>query len=200
MTAYPRAELEEMVQRWLAANRQAEKAGDWSQYLGAMYTDDAEYRWNMGANEEFVARNREEIEKWALGEQMVGFEAWRYPYHRILIDEQQGEVIGLWTQVSPAKREDGTHYTVAGISGSWFRYAGNYQWEWQRDFFDLGNTKALFFELAAAGKLDPAIKEKIGKLAKGRPLPGHEKLRPEASLLQKLKGFLVMLRIAIFNQ
>jgi hypothetical protein len=40
---------------------------------------------------------------------------------------------------------------------------------------------------AAAGKLDPAVKEKIGKLAKGHPLPGHEKIRAEASLLQKVK-------------
>ena len=70
MAAYPRAELEEMVERWLEANRQAEKDGDWPKHLGAMYTDDAEYRWNIGPNEEFVARNREEIEKWALGEQM----------------------------------------------------------------------------------------------------------------------------------
>ncbi len=200
MAAYPRAELEEMVERWLEANRQAEKDGDWPKHLGAMYTDNAEYRWNIGPNEEFVAHNREEIEKWALGEQMEGFEEWKYPYHRILIDEKQGEVIGLWTQVSPAKREDGSNYTVEGVGGSWFRYAGDYKWEWQRDFFDLGNTKALFFELAAAGKLDPAVKEKIGKLAKGHPLPGHEKLRPEASLLHKLKGFLVMVRIAIFNK
>jgi hypothetical protein len=56
---------------------------------------------------------------------------------------------------------------VAGIGGSWFRYGGNYKWEWQRDFFDLGNVKALFFELAADGKLDLAVKRKIGKLAKG---------------------------------
>jgi hypothetical protein len=86
MAAYPRAELEEMVERWLQANRDAEKAGNWPKYLGAMYTDDAEYRWNIGPNEEFVARSRKEIEEWALGVQMEGFEEWRYPYHRILSD------------------------------------------------------------------------------------------------------------------
>jgi len=178
MAAYPRAELEEMVERWLQANRDAEKEGNWPKYLGAMYTDDAEYRWNIGPNEEFVARSRKEIEEWALGVQMEGFEEWRYPYHRILIDEKQGEVIGLWRQVSPALREDGTHYEVAGIGGSWFRYGGNYKWEWQRDFFDLGNVKALFFEL----------------------LPGHERLRERPGLLKKLKGFMVMVRIALFNK
>ena len=35
MTAYPRAELEEMVERWLQANRDAEKEGNWPKYLGA---------------------------------------------------------------------------------------------------------------------------------------------------------------------
>ncbi len=30
MTAYPRAELDEMVERWLQANRDAEEAGDGS--------------------------------------------------------------------------------------------------------------------------------------------------------------------------
>jgi hypothetical protein len=46
---------------------------------------------------------------------MEGFEEWKYPYHRILIDEKQGEVIGLWSQVSPAKREDGTKLASARI-------------------------------------------------------------------------------------
>ncbi|NOS89456.1 MAG: nuclear transport factor 2 family protein [Methylococcaceae bacterium] len=199
MAAYPRAELEEMVARWLQANRDAEREGNWPKYLGAMYTDDAEYRWNIGPNEEFVARNRKQIEEWALGVQMEGFEAWRYPYHRILIDEQQGEVIGLWTQVSPALREDGTPYQVEGIGGSWFRYGGNYKWEWQRDFFDLGNVKALFFELAADGKLDIAVQKKIGKLAKGQLLPGHERLRPAPSMWKKIKGVLAMVRIAVLG-
>lgn len=200
MAAYPRAELEEMVERWLQANRNAEKEGNWAKHLGDLYTENAEYRWNIGPNEEFVARSRQQIKEWALGVQMEGFEEWRYPYHRILIDDKQGEVIGFWRQVSPALRDDGSHYEVAGIGGSWFRYGGNYQWEWQRDFFDLGNVKALFFELAADGKLDPAVKRKIGKLAKGQLLPGHERLRKPAGLWKKLKGLLAMVRIALFNR
>jgi len=200
MAQYPREELEEMVERWLAANRNAEKEGNWPKYLGAMYTDDAEYQWNMGPNEEFVARGRKQIEEWALGVQMEGFEKWRYPYHRILIDEKLGEVIGFWRQVAPAKREDGTNYEVEGIGGSWFRYAGDFKWNWQRDFFDLGNVKALLFELAADGKLDPAVKQKICKLAKGQLLPGHERLREKPGLLKKIKGGLAMARIAILGR
>ena len=33
------------------------------------------------------------------------------------------------------------------MGGPWFRYAGNYKWSWQRDFFDFGNAMALFMEL-----------------------------------------------------
>jgi hypothetical protein len=43
MPAYPRKELETMVERWLAANRESERAGDWVQTLGKMYTENAEY-------------------------------------------------------------------------------------------------------------------------------------------------------------
>jgi hypothetical protein len=54
--------------------------------------------------------------------------------------------------------------------------------------------------LAADGKLDPAVKRKIGKLAKGQLLPGHERLRKQPGLWKKLKGFLAMIRIALFNR
>ena len=200
MPEYPRAELETMVERWLEANRQSEKDANWAKHLGAMYTDDAEYRWNIGPNEEFVARGRKQIEEWALGAQMEGFEKWQYPYHRILIDEKQGEVIGLWRQIAPELRADGSDYEVEGVGGSWFRYGGNYKWEWQRDFFDLGNVKALLFELAADGKLDPAVKQKISRLAKGQSLPGHEKIRPEPGLLKKIKGYLAMIQIVVLGK
>lgn len=198
MAEYPREELEAMVERWLEANRQSEKDGAWARHLGPMYTETAEYRWNIGPNEEFVARGRKQIEEWALGAQMEGFEQWRYPYDRILIDEKQGEVVGFWRQVAPVKREDGSHYQVAGIGGSWFRYGGDNKWEWQHDFFDLGNVKALLFELAADGKLDPAVKKKISRLAKGQLLPGHERLRENPGIMKRLRGLLAMIRIALF--
>ena len=142
---YPRAELEEMVQRWLQANQQAERQGDWAKSLGPFYTLDAQYSWNMGPNQEFVAQGRQEICDIALGYYMKGFENWSYPYHDVIIDEKRGTVIGFYKQLAPATRPDGTSYEVVGVSGSWFEYGGNYQWKWQRDFFDLGNVKALFF-------------------------------------------------------
>jgi hypothetical protein len=199
MAEYPREELEEMMQRWLAANRRAEEEGNWSKHLGPFYTDDAVYRWNMGPNEEFCARGRKEIEEIALGYQMKGFEDWVYTYDDVLIDDKRGEIIGMWRQVAPYKRPDGTNYEAAGVGGSWFRYAGNFQWKWQRDFFDLGNTKALFFELAGAGKLNPVVREKIHTQARGVLLPGHERIRPQLGRIEKLRNTLAMVRIALFG-
>ena len=200
MPAYPREELEEMVRRWLAANVDSECHGDWIKHLGAMYTEDAEYSWNMGPHQEFIAEGRKQIEEWALGVHMEGFEAWRYPYDKILIDEKQGEVIGIWRQVAPTKRSDGSDYEVAGVGGSWFRYGGNYQWSWQRDFFDLGNVKALFMELAADDKLEPPVKSRLSKLARGQALPGVRPLHAVPSLGTKLKGMVAMLRIVALGR
>lgn len=200
MPRYPRAELEEMVNRWLAANSKSEREGDWITNLGAMYTEDAEYSWNMGPNREFVAKGRKQIEDWALGVHMEGFEKWRYPYDKILIDDQQGEVIGIWRQVAPVKRQDGTDYEVAGVGGSWFRYGGNYQWCWQRDFFDLGNVKAMFMELAADGKLEPSVKQRLSRLAKGQSLPGVYPIADSPGLAKKLKGLLAMMRIVLIGR
>lgn len=200
MPAFPRAELEQMVERWLAANADSERDGNWIKHLGAMYRDDAEYSWNMGPNREFIAKGRQQIEDWALGAHMEGFEKWRYPYDHILIDEQRGEVIGIWRQVAPVKREDGSEYEVAGVGGSWFRYGGNGQWSWQRDFFDLGNVKAMFMELAADGKLDAPVKQRLSKLAKGQALPGVYPLHAEPSVWRKLQGVLAMIRIVLLGR
>ena len=141
-----------------------------------------------------------QIEDWALGAHMEGFEKWRYPYDKIIIDEQQGEVIGIWRQVAPVKRDDGSDYEVSGLGGSWFRYGGNYQWAWQKDFFDLGNVKALFMELAADGKLEAPVKQKLSRLARGLSLPGVEPIHQDDGLGKKLKGVLAMLRIVIFGR
>ncbi len=200
MAEFSRDELEQMVQRWMEANKQAEAEGNWAKHLGPLYTEDAEYHWNVGPNQEFVARSRQQIEDWALGVQMEGFENWSYPYDRILIDEKQGEVVGFWRQVAPAQRPDGSDYECEGVGGSWFRYAGNYQWEWQRDFFDFGNIKSLFMELAAEDKLEPAVKKKISKLARGGQIEGHVQIRTERSLWNKLKGVFAMVRIVLLGR
>ena len=188
-----------MVKRWLQANQRAEDERDWGKHLGPFYTEDCEYVWNIGPNEEFVAKGRREVVELALGYQMEGLDGWTYPYDDILVDDRRGEVIGIWRQVAPHKRPDGTPYQVEGVGGSWFRYAGDFKWSWQRDFFDLGNVKALFFEMAGAGLLSDTMRKKIQKQARGGLLPGHRRLRPEASRLNQLRDGLAMVRIALLG-
>jgi len=197
--AYPRAELEEMVERWLQGNVDCERAGDWTG-LGQFYTEGAVYSWNIGPNEEFVANGRREIIDVAVGYQMKGFEEWEYPYHDIVIDERRGTVIGFWKQRAPYKRADGSYYEIEGIGGSWFEYGGNFQWQWQRDFFDLGNAKDCFFQLAGAGVLSPVVKEKIHLQAKGKLLPGHRRLHPELSTFQKIRNTMAIAKIALLGR
>ena len=139
MPAFAYEELEEMVQRWLDTNRRAQDAGDWKP-MSEMYTEDATYGWNIGPHEDFMAVGRDDIRDIALGLEMGGLDGWTYPYQKVLIDPRQGEVIGLWKQIADTTRPDGSPYVIAGLGGSWFRYAGNWKWSWQRDFFDVGNA------------------------------------------------------------
>ncbi len=174
MPAFPRDEMEEMMRRWLAANQKAEAAGDWKP-MAEFYTEDAEYTWNLGPNEDFIARGRQQIRDWVLGTEMEGLEGWEYPYDKVLIDDKQGEIVAFWRQVAPVTRPDGTRFEIAGVGGSWFRYAGNYQWGWQRDFFDVGNATAVFMELIQAGQLSAAMQKRIERMLAGEPTPGHVK-------------------------
>ncbi len=168
MPAYPRAELEEMVERWLQANRDAEAAGDW-RTMADLYAEDATYGWNYGPGEDFMCVGRDEIRDVALGVEMGGLDGWEYPYQRVLIDDQQGEVIGLWKQVATVP--DGGTEEVAGIGGSWFGYAGNFQWAWQRDWFDVGNATALFIKMFRDGTLSDGMKRRLDYAASGEPQP-----------------------------
>jgi hypothetical protein len=64
---------------------------------------------------------------------------------------------------------------VAGIGGSWFRYAGEGRWSWQRDWFDFGNAASLFMEMLSAGTLSEGMAKRVERSASG-PLPGHYRL------------------------
>ena len=101
----------------------ARRSSNWLP-LADMFTEDATYGWNVGPNDEFMAVGRDQIREYAVGLEMEGLGGWTYPYMRILIDEVQGEILGLWKQVADATRPDGSHYEIAGLGGSWFRYGG----------------------------------------------------------------------------
>lgn len=170
MTGFPREELDTMVQLWLDANRRCEELGDWRP-LAELFTEDATYGWNIGPSQDFMAVGRDQIRDYALGSEMGGLDGWSYPYQSILVDEVKGEVVGFWKQLAATRRPDGTRYEVAGIGGSWFRYAGNQQWSWQRDWFDLGNVTALFLEMMKADVLPEGMKRRLDRAA--TPPPGY---------------------------
>lgn len=174
MAAYSRDEMEEMVQRWLDTNKACEEAGDWKP-MADMYTEDAVYMWNVGPKGEFCANGREEIREIALGLEMGGLDGWEYPYQEILIDEKKAQVVGFWKQVADAKRADGSTYEVEGIGGSWFKYAGNWQWSWQRDWFDFGNAAAVFIEMIKDGTLSEGMQARMERSAQ-KDLPGHYRI------------------------
>ena len=167
---FDRAELDEMVQRWVDENKRCESLGDWKP-LAEMYTEDATYGWNYGPKDDFMAVGRDEIRDLALGQEMDGLEGWEYPYQQFVIDDRSGDVIGFWKQVSERTRDDGTHYQVTGIGGSWFRYGGNFQWSWQRDFFDFGNVSSLFLEMITNNAMSDGMNARIERATSGR-LPG----------------------------
>ncbi|MQY31541.1 nuclear transport factor 2 family protein [Nocardia aurantia] len=169
--SYSRDELDEMVRRWVVENERAEAAGDWRP-LADMYTEDATYGWNYGPTQEFMAVGREEIRELALGQEMAGLEGWTYPYQEFVIDEQRGAVIGFWKQINERTRADGRHYSPEGIGGSWFRYGGDYQWSWQRDFFDFGNVSALFVDMITDNALSEGMQKRISRSVSKEPLPG----------------------------
>ena len=175
MAGWERAELDEMVERWLQANRDAEAAGDWKP-LAEMYTPDATYGWSYGPHTDFMAIGRDEIRDIALGTEMGGLDGWQYPYEEILIDDAKGHVVGFWRQIANAKRPDGGTYEVAGIGGSWFRYGGDFQWSWQRDWFDFGNAASLFMEMMTDGTLSEGMTARMERSLKPGQLPGHYKL------------------------
>ncbi len=168
MVAFPRDEMAEMVRRWVAANSAAGRSGDWSK-MSAFYTEDAIYSWNTGPRWEFVAKGRKQIHDWVFGTEMSGLENWTYPYVRTLIDDQKGEFIGIWRQIAPVRDPSGAAYEIKGTGGSWFRYAGDFKWAWQRDFFDHINAGTVFGEMLKNGQLTERMQERM-KL--GSKMPG----------------------------
>ena len=169
---FPRDELEDVVDRWLQANRDAENSGDWRN-LAAFYTDDATYGWNIGPKEDVMCIGIDEIRDVALGQEMEGLQGWRYPYQKVVIDDRQGEVVGFWKQVAKIGAAADDVAEIYGIGGSWFRYAGDGKWNWQRDFFDFGHVSALYMELIKAGKLSEGMQRRIQRSVAGERLPGY---------------------------
>lgn len=165
-----REQLDDWVERWLQANRDAEAAGDWTP-LADFYAEDATYGWNIGPKEDVMCVGRDEIRDVALGLEMEGLENWVYEYQKVLVDEKLGEIVGFWKQI--VNKSDGTQGEIYGIGGSWFRLNGNLKIEWQRDFFDFGHVQKLYLDLMKDGKLSKGMQERIERSLAGEKLPGY---------------------------
>ncbi|MCA4753968.1 nuclear transport factor 2 family protein [Mycobacteroides abscessus subsp. abscessus] len=170
MTMASRNELEAWSDRWLKANQEAEKAGDWKP-LADFYTEDATYGWNIGPKEDVMCVGRDEIRDVALGLEMEGLENWVYEYQRVLIDEKQNEIVGFWKQI--ANKSDGSRDEIYGIGGSWFRLNDQLLIEWQRDFFDFGHVAKGYAKLIESGDLTPTMQKRIERSLSGEKLPGY---------------------------
>ncbi|TQR83058.1 nuclear transport factor 2 family protein [Mycobacterium hodleri] len=165
-----REQLDEWVERWLQANRDAEAAGDWKP-MADFYTEDATYGWNIGPKEDVMCVGRDEIRDVALGLEMEGLENWVYEYQKVLVDEKLGEIVGFWKQI--ATKGDGTRDEIYGIGGSWFRLNDELLIEWQRDFFDFGHVQKAFIKLIESGDLTPTMQKRIERSMAGEQLPGY---------------------------
>ena len=152
MASHSRADLEAWVDRWLQANKDCEKAGDWRP-LADFYTKDSTYGWNIGPKEDVMCVGVDEIRDIALGLEMEGLENWVYEYQKVLIDEKQGEIYG--------------------IGGSWFRLNSDQLIEWQRDFFDFGHVAKMFGTLIESGDLSTGMQKRIERSVAGEKLPGY---------------------------
>lgn len=170
MASFPREQLDEWVQRWLEVNREAEGNGDWTP-LADFYADDATYGWNIGPKEDVMCVGIDEIRDIALGQEMEGLENWKYPYQKVIIDDQQGEIVGFWKQV--ATDGDGSESEIYGIGGSWFRLNADAKIAWQRDFFDFGHVSALYMDLIKGGKLSQGMQKRIERGMSGEKVPGY---------------------------
>lgn len=162
MSTYDRAEIEDFIQQWLDANAECERNRDWRP-LAEFFAPDATYGWNYGTKDDFMAVGRDEIREFALGREMRGLEGWEYPYVKTIIDTESGDVLSLWRQIAVGTEDPrtGEPYEVHGLGGSWFRYNGERQWAWQRDFFDFGNAVDLFMRMYEADALNDGMKARL---------------------------------------
>ena len=141
MPSFPREELEDCCRAVAGGQPRGRKKAATGGGLADFYTDDATYGWNIGPKEDVMCVGIDEIRDIALGQEMEGLEGWKYPYQRVIIDDKLGEIVGFWKQVANQTGPDSEESEIYGIGGSWFRYAGNGKFDWQRDFFDFGHVQ-----------------------------------------------------------
>ena len=120
-----------------------------------------------------MANGRDEIRDYALGTEMLGFQGWIYPYQSAVIDDRSGMIVGFWRQRSAAFTDPaGAPYEVNGLGCSWFQYAGDQHWAWQRDVFDVMMAGSAVVKILQDGTTTPELDERLRTVAAGS-LPAH---------------------------
>jgi hypothetical protein len=174
-----RAEIEEFWESWLAANREAERAGNW-RALADFYAEDATYGWMYSVDEHFMAIGRDQIRDYAIGIEMDGLDGWHYDYQVAVIDERKAMIIGFWKQRSGIIDDaTGKEFEILGIGGSWFGVArqahgpdaGQVRFAWQRDWFDMPSTIHTFMSIVSSGKAPQTLLRRMA--VAGHDVPGH---------------------------
>jgi hypothetical protein len=167
MSQFDRKEMKEMWRRWVDVNERAEAASDWT-LLGDYYAQDAVYYWMVGHTHQFRAEGRQQIIDYVMDFEMRGFDGWTYPYEKVIIDDEIGQIVGYWAQITPFKKEDGSPYRTVALGSSWFQYGGNYQWTEQLDLFDSMDINGLFRELSKAGLMTDELKTRLAAYPAGK--------------------------------
>jgi hypothetical protein len=171
-----RVALDDFWDRWLGANREAERLGDWG-VLADFYAEDATYGWMYTPDEHFMAVGRQEIRDYALGTEMAGLDGWHYDYVATVKDETNAMVVGFWRQRAGIEDDEGKEFEILGIGGSWFgieQGAEGPHIAWQRDWFDLGSTAHTFLAIAGSGRAPQGLLDRMS--LDGMKQPGHYRL------------------------
>ena len=131
MPAFSRDEIEAAFQEYEAAGRRAGDAGDWSSWADH-FTEDATYWEHLYGH----MNGREEIRAWITSTMSTfpGSEMPSFPSDWHVIDEENGRVVA-YIQNRMRDPGDGSIHQAANVSI--LQYAGNGQWSYQEDIYNV---------------------------------------------------------------
>lgn len=155
---YDRKEIEQTINRLIAAFAEAERRNSWSWLADEFYHEDCVYDCDYGGVMPVVAKGRGEIRRTHYGRDMdvgSGWEGWSFPYVGYAVNGDRA--ITHWLNRGPGLRPDGSHYETHGVS--FITYGGGGKFSRQKDLFDIGHQMVLCDELDRAGLLSPKLKQ-----------------------------------------
>jgi len=146
MVKFSREEIQATMDRFVEANRMAERDGNWER-LADFYAEDAVYVYaGLAAGGMVEARGRDAIRRIVLARDMEDYRGWTFPHEWLVIDGDR--IVTKWQNRGPGRRPDGTYYEAPGISV--IEYAGDGKFKSQWDLYDRLSVKAVKDEVDAA--------------------------------------------------